>query len=145
MKWYPKADELSLNIGDLNFAKKCRGKKPTSEVNVIPTKLTRRHCASKVAEVFDLTGKVAPLTASLKMDLQQLVQRKLDWNDVIPVDLRPLWESNFELIKSVGTLRFKPTIIPEDAVNLDINTLDFGDASKTMLITSVYVSFKCKN
>ena len=94
LKWFPKMDQLSINIGDLNFAKKCRGKKPASEINVIPTKLTRRHCSSKVAEVFDLTGKVAPITASLKMDLQQLVHRKLDWDDVIPDDLRPIWESN---------------------------------------------------
>ena len=27
MKWYPKSDMLSLNIGELNFGKKCRGKK----------------------------------------------------------------------------------------------------------------------
>ena len=48
MKWYPKTDELSLSISDLNFAKKQRGKKPTSASNVIPTNLTRRHCASKL-------------------------------------------------------------------------------------------------
>ena len=29
-KWYVKSDMVSLNIGDLNFAKKCRGKKPTN-------------------------------------------------------------------------------------------------------------------
>lgn len=29
-------------------------------VNVIPEVLTRRHCASKVAEVFDPTERVAP-------------------------------------------------------------------------------------
>ena len=27
MKWYSKEDEISLNIGELNFAKKLRGKK----------------------------------------------------------------------------------------------------------------------
>lgn len=88
MKWYPKNDVVSLNIAPLNFSKKQRGKKPTDADNVIPAKITRRHYASKVAEIFDLTGKVSPLTASIKLDLHELVTRKLDWDDCIPEDLR---------------------------------------------------------
>lgn len=145
MKWFVKEDTLSINIGDLNFAKKQRGKKPSNLINVIPKQLTRRHCSSKVSEVFDLTGKVAPITASLKMDLQELVSRKLDWDDVIPDALRPIWESNFNLIKSIGTLRFKRAIVPEDAIDLNINTLDFGDASKSMVCSCVYARFKRRN
>ena len=56
MRWFPKDDKLALNIGELNFAKKCRGKKSSNTVNIIPPKLTRRHCSSKVAEIFDLTN-----------------------------------------------------------------------------------------
>ena len=63
MKWFPKEDEISLNIGELNFARKQRGKKPTNATNIIPSKLTRRHCASKVAEIIALTCKVATITA----------------------------------------------------------------------------------
>ena len=142
MKWFVKEDKLSINIGDLNFAKKQRGKKPSNMINVIPKQLTRRHCSSKVSEIFDLTGKIAPIVASLKMDLQELVSRKLDWDDAIPDDLRPLWESNFDLIKNIGTLRFKRAIVPEDAIDLDINTLDFGDASKSMVCSCVYARFR---
>ena len=72
MKWYPKTDKLSLNITDLNFAKKQRGKKPTSSSNIIPTNLTRRHCTSKVAEIFDITGMMTPIIASMKLDLHDL-------------------------------------------------------------------------
>ena len=145
MRWHVKEDTLSINISDLNFAKKQRGKKPSNMVNIIPKRLTRRHCSSKVSEVFDLTGKVAPIVASLKMDVQQLVLRKLDWDDPIPDDLRPIWESNFELIKSIGTIKFKRAIVPEDAINLDINTLNFGDASKTMICSCIYARFKRRN
>ena len=99
MKWFVKEDMISINIGELNFAKKHRGRKPSSTVNVIPSKLTRRHCASKVAEIFDLTGKVSPITASMKMDLQELVHHKFDWDDTIPDDLHPIWESNFKIMK----------------------------------------------
>ena len=138
MKWFVKEDMISINIGELNFAKKHRGRKPSSTVNVIPSKLTHRHCASKVAEIFDLTGKVSPITASMKLDLQELVHCKLDWDDTIPDDLHPTWESNFKIMKGTGTLRFKRAIIPEDAVDLNINTLDFGDASQSMVCVCIY-------
>ena len=98
MRWYPKDDLLALNIGELNFSKKQRGKKPTNTINIIPENLTRRHCTSKVAEIFDITGKITPIVAAMKMDLQELVTRKLDWDDAIPDNLRPLWKSHFELM-----------------------------------------------
>lgn len=40
MTWYPKSDELSINISEMNFSKKCRGKKPTKTANIIPERLT---------------------------------------------------------------------------------------------------------
>ena len=136
MRWFPKEDILALNINNLNFSKKIRGKKPTSSANVIPS-LTRRHCASKVAEVFDLTGRVAPITASMKIDLQDFVRLKLDWDDTIPDGLRPLWETNFDMIQNLWELRFNRTIVPVDAVDLNVSTLDFTDASKSIICSSV--------
>ena len=47
-------DLLSLEISELNFAKRCRGKKPSQKQNIIPANITRRHCVSKVSEIFDL-------------------------------------------------------------------------------------------
>ena len=53
--------------------------------------------------------------------------------------------NQIELIKSIGTLRFNRAIVPMDAVNLNVNTLDFGDASQTMVCTCVYARFKRQN
>ena len=78
LKWFPKSDLISLNIGELNFAKRQRGKKPSSKNNSIPDKLTKCHCASKVGEIYDLLGKMTPITARFKLDLHDLVTRKLD-------------------------------------------------------------------
>ncbi|XP_066927799.1 uncharacterized protein [Clytia hemisphaerica] len=145
MKWFVKEDMLSLHVSELNFAKKNRGKKPLNLQNIIPSRLTRRHCASKVAEIFDLAGKVAPLIASMKIDLQHLLHHQLDWDDQIPDSLRPLWESNFEMMKEIGQLKFKRAIIPEDAVNTDINTIDFADASQSMACVAIYARFLRQN
>ena len=88
IKWFPKEDLLPFDIGELNFAKKHCGKKPVQNQNIIPSKLKRRNCVSKVAEIFDLTGKIlTPITAAMKMDLHTLVKIGLSW-DVIHDDLR---------------------------------------------------------
>ena len=88
MKWFLREDLLSLCISKLNFVMKNRGKEPSQHQNVIPSKLRRRHCMSKVAEIFDLSGKITPIKATMKMDLHNLVKRGLDWDDVLPDDER---------------------------------------------------------
>ena len=117
VKWYPKSDMLSLNIGELNFGKKCRGKKAPFLGGLIPKQFTRRDCAGKVAEIFYLLGKFIPITAGLKLDLSELSKRNLDWDDYVPDDLKNLWTNNFELIQKLGQIKFKRAVVPEDEVN----------------------------
>ena len=135
MKWFPKKDLLALDIGELNFAK------PVQYQNIIPSKFTRRNYVSKVAEIFELTGKITPITGAMKMDLQTLVKRGLSWDDVIPDDLRSVWVSHFEMMQEIGNLRFQRAVVPEDAVNLDINTIDAADASNKMVCIAMYARF----
>ena len=103
MKWFPKDDIISLDIEDMNFSKKIRVRKSTTTNNIIPSKLTRRDCVSKVWEVFDITGKITPLTAAMKLDLHELVLQKLDWDNKIPDNLRPIWESHFQMMNEIKT------------------------------------------
>ncbi|XP_066924707.1 uncharacterized protein [Clytia hemisphaerica] len=143
LKWYPLEDQISLDIQELNFARKYRGKKP-NEIKEIPLNLTRRQCVSKASEVFDISGLLTPITATLKMDLHTLVKRKMDWDDILPNDLRHLWSSHFEMIQELKSIKFNRAIVPPDAVNLDITTLDFGDASQDLACSSIYARFKRK-
>ena len=144
-RWYSEKDEVSLNVGDLNFAKKKRGKKPDAERGVIPENLTRADCAGKVAEVFDLRGLFTPITAGWKVDLSVMTKLKLDWGTIIPSDLKEVWLQNFGDMKQLNALRFKRAIVPETAINLDIETIDFGDASSKLLCAAIYVRFKLKD
>ena len=43
MRWFPKENLVSLNLSELDFARKCRGKKPSQQQNIIPANITRRH------------------------------------------------------------------------------------------------------
>ena len=141
MKWFPKKDLLALDIGELNFAKMQRGKKPVQHQNIIPSKFTRRSCVSKKTEIFDLTGKRTPITAAIKIDLHILVKRGLSWDH----DLRSAWVSHFNMMQEIGNLRFQRAFVPEDAVNLDINTIDAVDASNKMVCVAIYARFLRRN
>ena len=113
MRWFPKEDLLSLEISELNFAKKCRGKKPSQKQNIIPANITRRHCVSKVSEIFDLTGRITPITATMKLYLDTLVKRDIDWDDALPDELTPIWLSYFEMMQEIGKTKFQGAVVPE--------------------------------
>ena len=144
MKWYPKEDKISLVSGDLNFSKKKRGKKDRNRIG-IPDDFTRRDCVKKVSEMFDLVGKVTPITCALKLDLRTLVNRKLDWDDKIPSDLKAIWIANFQTLQDLTDVKFSRTVIPDDAANLQIDTIDLGDASNLLVCSAIYARILRKN
>ena len=144
MKVYPKEDLISIITGDMNFSKKRRGKK-SQDVRGIPQEFSRRDCAGKVYEVFDLVGKIVPITSGLKLDLRTLVTRKLDWDDPIPSDLKELWLANFQTIKDLADVKYQRCVVPEDAVNLEVNTLDLGDASQSLVCAAIYARYLRKD
>ena len=83
--------------------------------------------------------------AGLKLDVSVLHQRQLDWDDPIPADLRDIWVANFGLIQELGDVVFRRAVVPEDAVNLDINTIDTADASENLICAAIYARFKLKS
>ena len=146
LKWFSREDYFSLNVPDrLNFSKKKRGRKTESAEGVLPEMLTRRDCASKVGEVFDPLGRVTPITSGMKLDLHQLTLRNLDWDDVIPDSLREVWSSNFEMIQEIGSIKYKRAVIPEDAIDTQVETIDTGDASESMVCIAIYARFRLKS
>ena len=60
-----------------------------------------------MAETFELTGNITPITAAMKMELHALVKRDLSWDDVIPDDLRSVWVSHFEMMQKIGNCSFQ--------------------------------------
>ena len=143
--WYPKTDEVALNIPELNFSKKRRGRKSAENVGVIPEKLTRRDCVSRVYEVHDPLGWVTPITAAFKIDLQEFTLRGLDWDDPIPASLRDTWISNFGHIDELKEVKFKRAVVPADALDTNVQLIGAGDSSQVMICVGVYARFKRKN
>ena len=49
------------------------------------------------------------------------------------------------MIQDISKVKFKRAAVPEDAVNLNINTIDVADASKRVASTAIYARFLRKN
>ena len=130
--WNPKDDTIALNVKEVNFARKIRGKK-SKTVNEVPKILTKRHCAAKAGEIFDFNGLIVPLVGGIKLDLHELSVRKLNWDDALPDSLREVWCSHFQMMEEIASLRWNRAVIPENAVDLNCTTLDFGDASRVLV------------
>ena len=145
MKWLPKEDIFKLNIGELNFSKKHRGRKDQNTIGVLPEVLTRRDCVGKLSEIFDPLGRMTPITCGIKADIHELTARKLDWDDKIPDVLRQIWENNFEMMQELRNITFKRAIVPDNAVNLEIETLDTADASNVLICVAIYARFKLRS
>ncbi|MEO1895331.1 MAG: hypothetical protein ABGX32_03585, partial [Methylococcales bacterium] len=141
LRWFSKTDHLKLNLGDFNFSKKLRGRKAQDELGKVPENFTRRDCVSKVSEVFDPLGKVSPIIGGMKIDLHELISRQLDWDDLIPCDLKDLWLKNFETIQGLRNVTFNRAIVPPTAKDLKICTLDTADASRQLICVAIYARF----
>ena len=143
--YFSKTDEFSLKVPELNFGKKQRGKKSQNTVGVIPENLTMKNCVSVTYEIFDPPGRVAPLVSGFKIDISELHMRKLDWDDVLPDNLRQVWKSNIEMIQEIRNIRYRRAVIPHDAVDLNCETIDTADASQAMICVAIYIRFKLKS
>ena len=142
-KWFPNLDILKLKGGDFNFSKKTRGRKDTHASGVIPDKLTRSHCVGASSEVFDPLGRAVPITCGFKVDRKRL--NGLAWDEYVSVEDKKLWDFNFSLIQDLKEVVFRRAIVPEDALNLDIQTLDVGDASSLLMCSAIYARFQLKS
>ena len=144
LKWFTKEDFLMFNVGELNFSKKVRGRKTGNKVG-IPEILTKRDCVGKVAELYDPLGKITPLIAGMKLDISNLHRSGLSWDDKLPDNLRSIWESNFQMMQEIGQIKYRRAIVPMDAKNLDITTIDTGDASAQLICIAIHAQFELKD
>ena len=141
MKWFPKDDFLMLNMSDFSFSRKVRGRK-INKMTDFPTKLTLTNCASIVGQIFDPSGRCAPLVAGFKLDLSYLHGIHLKWGDDIPENLRGIWSSNYEMMQEMKHLKWNRAIVPKDAKHLNIFTLDAGDATPRIACVAIYARFE---
>ena len=62
----------------------------------IPLKLTKRMILSQIARIYDPVGFTAAFLVKAKIGLQQLWQKRLDWDQELPEEIYQDWVQLFE-------------------------------------------------
>ena len=135
LRYFPKGDFWMLNTGKLT----------ETVAKIVLEKLTMRDCASVSAHIFDPPGRAVPIIAGIKLDISDLHKLGLEWDSLIPDNLKGVWSDNLEMLEALGTLKYDRVIVPPNAKNLDITTIDTGDASPNLICTATYARFECKD
>ena len=78
-----------------------------------------------------------PLIAGMKEDIGLLHANGLDWDGRIPDNLKKIWDSNFELMKEIGSVRYNRAIVLVNSKNINIEIIGTGDASQKMISAAI--------
>ena len=108
----------------------------------VPRKLTRRQAASKLASIWDILGKLAPVMTGLKLDLRETVLRTEGWDDEMPLDLREKWVKNFWLLERLRGLKYERAVMPPGALDTKLRLLTGVDAAKEGLMMGCWGGFR---
>ena len=99
--------------------------------------ITKSILLSEASKLFDPLGWLSPTTIIAKIIFQKLWKLKLDWNDILPMDLQREWinfRSNLKLLENVKILRWIGYRTSHSTVELHA----FSDASKSAYAAVVY-------
>ena len=142
MLWKPAEDIISIDVKELYLGKARRGKLPElvqGDVGEALIKVfTRRVVVGKIAGLFDPMGLVTPVSARFKLNLHELCKLNLDWDDKIPDIYLETWVKNLEDIQKIREVRFRRSVVPPDAANLDLQFITSVDASEKIAIAVVH-------
>ena len=154
LTWFPAIDSFKLNISNLHFGKKKRGKL-SSELDIYDPNvhrsveefvkdkvITRRNCTSVVARNYDNFGKLEPLKLRMKHDLRQLIYENKAWDDPISSEKRLRWCENFKMLQDCQDIMYTRCSIPKDAVSLKARCWILCDAADGGIMIGAYIGFE---
>lgn len=81
-------------------------------VQVKSNPFTRRGVLSTVASVYDPLGFIAPFVLLGKQILQRMCKDKIDWDDYLPEQLRPQWESWIRDLSTLAEMQIQRCYTP---------------------------------
>ena len=94
-----------------------------------------------------MSQKVLPDLANLLFQIynRDLIEAGHDLEDVISDAFSQVWLQNFDLIVKIGDLVYRRAVVPDDALNMDIELIGAGDATKKLACAGCYIRFQLKN
>ena len=108
----------------------------------VPTMITRKQVVSKYSAVFDILGKLTPVTAKMKVDVRTAVKETEGWDDAVSAPTRDKWVDNLWRLYKLQGLKFSRARIPVDAANTKLHLVCSVDASDQLKVVGVLARFK---
>lgn len=121
LKWLPKTDQWTFAV------KKVDESKP----------ITKRTILSRITQLFDPEGFIAPLIVQAKLLVQQLWIAKLTWDQPVPIEIEKNWRSFWSSIKKVEQIRIPRWLGMETGVQVQLH--GFADSSGHAMGCCVYL------
>ena len=153
--WDPEMDTVEVPIPKLHFSRPCRGRLDDATIffestfselqEFVPATLSRRQIASKLASVFDLTGKFTPVIIGLKADLREVVMATQTWDEAVPQNLRSKWIENFWKLEKLRGIKFNRPVMPVKAINTEMRLITAVDAACDAMIMGCWGCFQLED
>ena len=121
MKWFIDSDEIGFD-----FTPK---EKP----------MTRRGLLAVASSVYDPLGIASPLVLPAKLVLQEACRRKLDWDDVLPEDLKKKYQQWLDFLPRISDVRIPRWLAPLTSEGIGKQLHIFSDASSEAYGVVVYL------
>lgn len=119
LNWDAETDELSI---------------PIKKSSAFEQASSKREVLAAIASIYDPLGMLSPTIIKLKLFLQELWEKDMDWDDPLSNDDRETW---IELTKDLNELA--TVQIPRFIGNEKSQLIGFCDASKKAYATAVYL------
>ncbi|XP_055307242.1 uncharacterized protein LOC129571472, partial [Sitodiplosis mosellana] len=100
-------------------------------------KISKRKIASLVAQLYDPSGYINPITVRGRMFIQELWKAKVGWDDTLDETLRNKWTEIWKDIKSVEEFKIDRWLSTGKEVNIQIH--GFSDSSEQAYGANIYV------
>ncbi|XP_029967089.1 uncharacterized protein LOC115402704 [Salarias fasciatus] len=108
--------------------------------------MTRRGILSTVASVYDPLGFLAPFLLTGKQVLQEICQKGVGWDELLPDELKPRWESWVSDLKNLEKIQIPRCYSPANFGKILRTELHhFSDASSQGYGQCTYIRFVSEN
>lgn len=124
LHWSPTSDCFSYNILEHNF-------KGTP---------TKRQILSIIAQIYDPTGFLSPITFYAKCFMQSLWARAIGWDNSLPSDLLLKWNNFISEFPAVSRIKIPRPLLINDNSRLQLHA--FCDASEKGFASVIYLRNK---
>ena len=95
--------------------------------------------------IFDLFGKLTPITAGMRVVVRNAVMETENWDDVVSSETRYEWVKNLWRLFRLQGIQFSRAQMPGDAVNREMRLICAVDAASQLKIIGVWAGFLQKN